>query len=120
MSKYIDAHAYEADCDWDVCFRYLYHIFRMLAYKQKMFKTSKEYEDFGLYAATRMTIRYIKPQRKSSQKIKSILNYAKAILYGLSVNFRRMSYQERLISESVGDEGVQNIKDMLAENVLQN
>jgi hypothetical protein len=62
----------------------------MLSYKGKLFQNISDYEDFALYAASCTLARYrnIYSKSKEKKRIKSILNWAKRALYGLSVNFK--------------------------------
>jgi hypothetical protein len=76
-------------------FEYLYHLIEMLAYKAKFFSRYQYYEDFALYAASDIFIRLKNPKQfeydgngnPKLKKIKSILNYIKAVLYAKKVDF---------------------------------
>lgn len=93
MCIYIDDNIYKEQYDESLVYEYLYHIMVMLARNKYYFKTQAEYDYFGVFAATRLYSRLTDPKQfdESSklQKIKSILNFAKATLYPLKVDFQK-------------------------------
>lgn len=93
MCIWIDQHAYDADVNQQMFFQYLYHICYMLSYKSKYFYSSKEYDDFAVYAATKLFLRYTS-KNEELNKIKSILNYAKRVIYPYKVQFQQQNYKE--------------------------
>ena len=100
MCKYFDEHVYEKDRDDNKLFQYLYHICYMLACKHKFFKTFNEYDDFALYASTCIYMRiFTNITKGSQQRINSILNYVKATLYPLKVNYQRETFNVILDSK---------------------
>ena len=59
-------------------------------------------------------MRYINPQRiKSTERIKSVLNYMKRGVRGLAVNFRNKYYLEQFNSSYLGEEKVKVVKECL-------
>lgn len=104
MCIWIDEHAYSDDCDDEKLFEYLYHIMNMLAYKRRFFEKSAYYDDYAIYAATRIFMR-LKNKRqfecnnneKCLTKIKSVLNYAKKVLYPTKVAFESDNYAQNYV-----------------------
>lgn len=101
MCIWIDEHIYEDNCDDSLAFEYLYHITRMLAYKRRFFEKAEYYDDFAIYCATRIFMR-LKDKRQFDDneklsKIKSVLNYAKSILYATKVSFEGESFAQNYI-----------------------
>lgn len=87
------------------CFEYIYHIGFMLAHKHKYFNKNYYYEEFALFLATEVMHRlFFNPKLKEFDengeplltKIKSVLNYMKAILYGRKVEFEQQTYSQQL------------------------
>ena len=102
LAIWIDKNAYSDDCDENRLFEYLYHIFKMLATHDKFFKRAQDYDDFALYAATKMFMRYKNPKQDINtsrvQKIKSSLNYAKKLSYPLKIQYLHEAYNS-VVSE---------------------
>ena len=93
------------------CFEYIYHIGFMLAHKHKYFNKSYYYEEFAIFLATEVMHRlFFNPKLKETDengepiltKIKSVLNYMKAILYGRKVEFEQQTYSQQL-SKNIED-----------------
>lgn len=107
MCIYIDTHVYEADADVNRIYEYIYHIVLMLSYKAKLFDKHRYYDPFAIYAASRIYMRYTNPKQyelnddgsPKLDKIKSVLNYAKTMLYPLKVDFEQEEYSQILSSE---------------------
>lgn len=92
------------------CFEYIYHIGFMLAHKHKYFNKNYYYEEFALFLATEVMYRlFFNPRLKEVDdegkpiltKIKSVLNYMKAIIYGRKVEFEQQNYSQQLLQSSV-------------------
>lgn len=88
------------------CFEYIYHIGFMLAHKHKYFNKSYYYEEFALFLATEVMYRlFFNPRlnevddngEPALTKIKSVLNYMKAIIYGRKVEFEQQNYSQQLL-----------------------
>lgn len=104
MAIYIDTHIYEEDKDYEILYQYLYHIFYMLAKQKSLFKFNSYYDDFGIYCASNMYFRYTNSKQFELDengeyklpKIKSIINYAKKVLYPWKVSFEQSEYCENV------------------------
>ena len=94
MAIYFDYHIHDENRNDDLLLQYLYHILYMLACKSRYFKTFEEYDGFALFAATRIYLRAITPLEDGSERIKSILNYAKSVLYPMKVDYLKEEYDE--------------------------
>ena len=108
MCIYIDDHIYTNDYDEHLVFEYLYHITIMLAKKYKYFNKMDDYDAFGIYAATHLFMRLIDPRQfeENSGKIsipiiKSILNYTKAVMYPMKVDYQQKFYAQNIEKESL-------------------
>lgn len=103
MCIWIDENVYSDNCDDLKVFEYLYHITRMLAYKRRFFEKAAYYDDFAIYCATKIFMRY-KDKRQFDDnekltKIKSVLNYAKSILYVTKVAFESENFAQNYIKK---------------------
>lgn len=104
MAIYIDENVYKDDCDDNLVYQYLYHIINMLAYNGKFFKTARQYDDFSIQSATYIFMRlknkkqyewdYTKESFKL-EKIKSVLNYIKRLMYPMRVMFEQNDYSQQ-------------------------
>lgn len=93
MAIYIDKHFYEEDRDEDTLFIYMVNLAIMLARQKKYFKNNNDYEGFAFYLATDVW------KRMTTDKVKSVLNYMKAVLY-----FRKCSYEHESYSQMIDPE----------------
>lgn len=89
----------------NTCFEYIYHIGFMLAHKHKYFNKNYYYEEFALFLATEVMNRlFFNPKLKELDengepkltKIKSVLNYMKAIIYGRKIIFEQTNYSQQV------------------------
>lgn len=99
MCIFFDKNFFSDERDDEKCFKYLYLIFHMLAFKKRYFKNYSDYDEFAEYAAITVYTRFIKKWENSGKNKsvhKSILNYAKSSLYYLKVGFQREYYREVL------------------------
>lgn len=91
MAIYIDHHIYTDEYDPDLVYQYLYFLVYMLAKKKKYFSSEKSYDDFSIWLATKMYVRLTDPRQfdddKKLDKITSVLNYIKGILYAKKIEF---------------------------------
>ena len=103
MAIFIDEHAYDEDMTSEteeLIFQYLYHLIKMLARKANYFKAAHYYEDFAIYMATTIFMRYKNPKQfiikengePELSKIKSCLNYIKNTIYPRKVEFEQEYY----------------------------
>lgn len=102
MAIAIDNMAYSDDCDDELLFEYLYHLSMMLAVKARYFNSAKYYDDFAIFLATSAYFRIKNPKQftlnefgnPKMEKLKSILNYLKAVLYPRKVAFEQQNYAQ--------------------------
>lgn len=96
--RYVDMAIWVDGCDLnpnssdaikEKAFEYLYHLSVMLAVKQCYFKTGRDYDNFGVYAATRIYLIYMK-----GKKIKSCLNYLKNVVYFIKVDYSKEEFAQ--------------------------
>lgn len=91
MAIYIDDHIYSGNFDEELVYQYLYFLIYMLAKKKKYFSSEKVYDDFSIWLATKMYVRLTDPRQfdenEKLDKITSILNYIKGILYAKQVEY---------------------------------
>lgn len=95
----------------NTCFEYIYHLGFMLAHKHKYFNKNFYYEEFAAYLATEVMHRlFFNPKLKEVDengkpvltKIKSVLNYMKAVIYGRKIEFEQIYYSQK-ISKNTDD-----------------
>lgn len=115
MAIYVDANIYSPDCDVDTCFQYLYHLFYMLAYKRKFFQNARDYDEYALYGATQVFLRY-KNEKQFQQEnplpiIKSCLNYIKKVMYPLKVNFQQDTFAQMFVDELMAEQNTQALAE---------
>lgn len=128
MAIKIDDMAYSDNCNDELLFEYLYHLSVMLAYKAKYFKTSNQYDDFGLFLASSTFFRLKNPKqfilddngKPVMNQIKSILNYLKKVLYPRKVAFEQETYAQteiELNEENIGLFPGYTFADKLSDSV---
>lgn len=91
MAIYFDAHIKDDPRNDSLLYEYLYHLVYMLACKSRYFHKFEDYDQFALYAATKIYMRVIR-----NIKVKSILNYVKAVLYPMKVDYQKEAFNEIL------------------------
>ena len=100
MAIWIDQHVYTDDCDPNILFEYIYHLINMLAHQAGYFRNHHYYDDFAITGATRVFLRLTNPKQNEldengnpqMEKIKSVLNYIKSIMYPMKVTFEQENY----------------------------
>ena len=107
MCIYIDNNIYQENFDSDKCYQYMYHIFYTLAVKGRFFNSAKDYDEYALYAATRLFLRY---QKRNLNVIKSVLNYVKRILYPTKVEYQSQTFNQ-VFKQDVEEEITKNLQD---------
>lgn len=121
MAMYFDEHINDKERDDGLLYQYVYHLVYMRARQKNYFQSYTDYDDFALYAASKIYLRAIKqPLEDSDSKtkpIKSILNYTKAVLYPLKVDFQKETYEE-IINPNIdnrinGDKLLNNMHDAI-------
>lgn len=108
MCIYIDENIYKDDYDENLVYQYLYHIMYMLAKQSSLFTKHQYYDGFALFAATRIYLRFtnrkqfeLKPDgTPKMDKIRSVLNYAKNVLYPLKVDYQQSEYCQNITNKS--------------------
>ena len=109
MCIYIDNHIYDENCDFEKCYEYMYHIFYILAVKDRFFNSAKDYDEYALYGATRLFLRY---QKKQLNIIKSVLNYVKRILYPTKVEYQSQTFNQNF-KQDVEEDVVKNLQESM-------
>ena len=95
MCIFFDNNIYSDTRNDTILYQYLYHIIYMLACKKRYFNSFVEYDAFALYMATKVYLRYINPEHQGEEdRIKSVLNYCKTLLYPTKVDFQKETYSE--------------------------
>lgn len=94
MAIWFDNNFYKNPKNHFNLYRYLYCIISMLAYKQKFFKTEKEYENFAICSTTTLYVRFMKQEQLNYPHIKSVLNYVKSALIGLLILYQNNFFLE--------------------------
>lgn len=111
MCIYFDANIYRADRNDNLLYQYLYHVVYMLASKGRYFKNFQDYDDFAIYATSRLYLRYpakeVCAETPVEKRIKSILNYTKATVYPLKVDYQRENFSQVYSYEN--DDGLVNL-----------
>ena len=95
MAIYIDQNIYSDKKDEEKLYTYLYHLAIMLATQGAYFSCAEEYDQYGLFSATRLYLRYTNQKQFETnddgspkmKKIKSCLNYIKRVIYPYKVDF---------------------------------
>lgn len=105
LAIWIDAHAYEPDVDIDTIYEYLCILTNLLAHQAHYFYNEVDYNDFCYYLASKCLLRLRNPKQfdenQSMERIKSIENYIKSIIYPEKIKFQRMFYKEYPQKEEV-------------------
>jgi hypothetical protein len=101
MAMFFDKNIKNPNRDDNLLYEYVYHIVYMLANKSKYFHYYEDYDEFSLYAANKIYMRAINQDNKE-KPIKSILNYIKAVIYPLKVDYQKETYDE-IINPDVDD-----------------
>lgn len=97
MAIYFDLHIYDDpnERDDNKLYQYLYLIIYMLACKAKYFHNFEDYDDFSLIFANKVYIRYVSPKHQGEEdKLKSVLNYCKSLLYPTKVDYQKETFSE--------------------------
>lgn len=109
MCKYVDSKVPQdslTDDEASLCYEYLYHIIYMLAIKQRYFHKEEYYDEFAITLAGDVFHRLFTHPKLTEvddngqplmPKLKSCLNYIKAILYGRKVAFEQKSYSQKYL-----------------------
>jgi hypothetical protein len=90
-------------------YNYLWLLVKALAIKKRMFKNFDDYDMYAFYSATRLFTAIRKNQQnqgkvikgKTIKPIKSCLNYTKALLYPMKVEYQMENFREVIEEEFV-------------------
>lgn len=90
-------------------YNYLWLLVKALAIKKRMFKNFDDYDLYSFYSATRLYTAIQKNQQnqgkvikgKTIKPIKSCLNYTKALLYPMKVEYQMANFREVIEEEFV-------------------
>lgn len=90
-------------------YNYLWLLVKALAIKKCMFKKFEDYDGYAFYAATRLFLALRKNhlnqgkiiKGKQIRPIKSCLNYTKALLYPMKIEYQRETFKEIIEEEFV-------------------
>ena len=95
-AMYIDRVMKEETHDPAIVYKYLKDIIFVLSIKKRLFKNPEYYEDFSWDAAGSVYMRLIRPIEEGSRlkPIKSVLNYIKLILYGMSDKYAQQYFSQ--------------------------
>jgi hypothetical protein len=93
----------------DTIYNYLWLLVKALAIKKCMFKNFQDYDMYAFYSASRLFLALRKNQvnqgkvikGKLIRPIKSCLNYTKALLYPMKIEYQRESFKEIIEEEFV-------------------
>lgn len=106
MCIYIDNNIYNDTFDVNIVYEYLYHIIFMLAKQAQLFSKHTYYDSFAIFGASRVYFRLTNKKQfeykpdgtVKMEKIKSVLNYIKNILYPLKVDFEQEEYAQTIVA----------------------
>ena len=118
MCIYFDNNIYKSNRDDTLLFQYLYHVIYMLASKSRYFREFSDYDDFAIYAASRLYMRYPSAetceQTELEKRLRSVLNYTKATIYPLKVD-----YQKEFFSQiySYNEDNFETFVNITKENI---
>lgn len=85
----------------DKIYNYIWLIIRSLAQKKNYFKNYDDYDQYAFFAASRMYFALLKSRRNAGKiirgreikPIKSVLNYTKALLYPMKVEYQNQNFR---------------------------
>lgn len=109
MAMYVDEKIKQqtiSEEESSLIYEYLYHLIYMLAVKNKYFNKEVYYDEFAITLATDVFHRlFTNPKlykldengQPKMKRIKSCLNYIKAILYGRKVTFEQQAYSQKYV-----------------------
>lgn len=126
MCIYIDNNVYTENADETTIYEYIYHIVYMLAKQGQLFNKNHYYDDFAIYGANRVYFRLTNPKQWQEKddgsgfkmdKIKSVLNYIKNILYPLKVDFEQSEYCQVISKDAYPQEVNYNFSNVLGDEI---
>lgn len=125
MCIYIDENVYKEKFNEQLIYEYIYHIVYMLAKQSQFFKKNHYYDDFAIYGATRVYLRLTNVKQNQvkddgtpkMEKIKSVLNYIKNILYPLKVDFEQSEYCQTISRDACIEDIPYNFNYVLSDTL---
>lgn len=120
MCIYFDEHIYddpEVRND-SLLYQYLYHIIYMLSCKLKFFEgpnSFERYDKFSLWAATKIYMRCISNTNPET-RIKSVLNYAKAVISRMKVDWLKETFND-ILGHQDGHDPFYKLQESMEESV---
>lgn len=120
MAIFIDEHIYDEDKTEELenqLFEYIYHLCYMLACKQRFFKKYDDFDEFSLFMATNVYLRYLNPEL---ERLKSVLNYIKKIAYGQKIRFQNITFKQIISQEHCPQYDDLLMKEELKSNIQMN
>lgn len=117
LAIYFDNNFYTPNRNDDLLYQYVYLLVYMLACKKRYFLKYDDYDKFALFAATTLYMRFIQKERRG-ERIKSVLNYIKSVLYSLKVMFQYETFHEVMNPETSAFDS-DKYKKELSETIQQ-
>ena len=125
MCIYVDNNIYKEKYDEQLIYEYIYHIIYMLAKKAQFFNTNSYYDDFAIYGANKVYLRFTNVKQyqlkedgtPKLEKIKSVLNYIKTVLYPLKVDFEQSEYCQTISRDAYIDDIPYNFNHILTSTL---
>lgn len=133
LCKWIDEHItqiYNPGENPDVegkIYNYLWLVVKALAIKKSMFQNFQDYDPYAFYSANRLFFALRKNmwnqgktiKGKQIKPIKSCLNYMKALLYPMKIEYQRETFREIIDEDFVSKKwDAQAFKEQMIENVM--
>lgn len=126
MCIYIDKHIYTDNYDEDLIFKYLKTITKSLAIHKNYFNNIQDYDPFSVIAATRVFLRLINKKQflpdgdpNKLEKVKSVLNLIKSILYPCKVDYQQLAYNDVIKENFENTKSIyEKIKQELTQEVI--
>lgn len=88
-----DREFYEPNRDDEKLFGYMFLLFKMLAYKSNYFKNASDYNEYAMFAATTIYLRYMR-KWQNGERVKSVLNYIKTVKGPLKVTYQNENFAQ--------------------------
>ena len=88
-----DNEFYGPDRDDDKLFCYVFLLFKMFAYKSNYFRDREDYDQYAMFAASTVYMRYIRKWARG-ERIKSVLNYVKKVKGPLKVTYQNENFAQ--------------------------
>lgn len=119
MSIFFDENFKEPDRNDELCYMYLYFIYYMLACKGHFFIKFEDYDQYAMYAASTIYVRFLNKQKRG-EEVESVLNYAKGSYFGLKVAYQNENFREVINPEVDDSIDAFGLKEYLRNSVAEN